>query len=132
MTMADPNSSRIEALRQARERRPWTVKLTVECASNPVEFKKQSPACAACSEPCETNEVCATAIAKSENLFASMGRDQAYHLIENGMKRLRTRDDAEFRTVDRQRPNTFLQLNTNCLEETESTDERRNDGTEER
>ena len=130
MTMADADQSRIEALRRARRRRPWTVELVVECASDPVAFKDRMPACAACPEPCETDEVCATAVAKSERLFGSMGRGQAYHLIENGMKRLRARDDAAFRTVDRERPNTFLRLEAEDLGEAESTDERRTNDTE--
>lgn len=127
--MSDTNQSRIEALRRARRRRPWTVELVVECASDPVAFKDRTPACAVCPEPCETDEVCATAVAKSRDLFESMGRDQAYHLIENGMKRLRTRDDAAFRTADRERPNTFLRLDGELLEKTESTDERQADAT---
>jgi hypothetical protein len=130
--MADADQSRIEALRRARRRRPWTVELVVECASDPVAFKDRMPACAACPEPCETGEVCATAVAKSEMLFESMGREQAYHLVENGMKRLRARDDAAFRTVDRERPNTFLRLDAEGLEGTESTDERQTKATEER
>lgn len=130
--MSDTNRSRVETLRRARRRRPWTVELVAKCASDPAAFKDRTPACAACTEPCENNEVCATAVAKSENLFESMGRDQAYHLIENGMKRLRNRDDAAFRTVDRERPNTFLRLDVDSLEETESADERQTDATEER
>jgi hypothetical protein len=122
--MSDLDQSRIEALRRARRRRPWTVELVVECASDPVAFKNRTPACAACPEPCETAEVCATAVAKSETLFESMGREQAYYLIENGMKRLHVRDDAAFRTADRERPNTFLKLDAEGLGEAESPDER--------
>lgn len=121
--MSDKNSSRIEMLRRARQRRPWTVELIVECASDPDGFKEQMPACAACSEPCEADEVCATALAKSRNLFESMGREQAYHLIENGMKRMRTRDEANYRTADREHPNTFLTLATDRSEETKPNDE---------
>lgn len=120
--MSNSNSSRIEALREARQRRPWTDELIVECASNPREFKDQMPACATCSEPCEADEVCATAVAKSRDLFESVGRDQAYHLLENGMKRLLSRDEADFRTADRERPNTFLSLDADHSEETEMAD----------
>lgn len=121
--MSDKNSPRIEALRRARRRRPWTVELIVKCASDPGEFKDQMPACATCPEPCEADEVCATAVAKSRDLFESMGREQAYHLIENGMKRMRTRDEADYRTADRERPNTFLTLAADRLEETKPNDE---------
>lgn len=124
MTMTDAESSRIEALRRARERRPWTDELAVECASEPAAFKDRLPACAACPAPCETDEVCATAVAKSGDLFESMGREQAYHLVENAMKRLRTQGEAEYRTVDRERPSAFLALATNSPVETERTNER--------
>lgn len=123
MTMMDTDSTRIETLRRARQRQPWTVELIVECASDPVEFKAQLPACAVCPEPCETDEVCATAVGKSEALFESMGREQAYHLIENGMQRLRTRDDAAVRTADRERPNTFLRLQMDDSDAVELTDD---------
>lgn len=103
------------------------MELVGGCASNPEAFKDRTPACAACPRPCEADEVCATAVAKSERLFESMGRDQVYHLIENGMKRLQTRNDAAFRTVDRERPNTFLRL-----DEAESTDEQQTETTEQR
>jgi hypothetical protein len=53
-----------------------------------------------------------------------MGREQAYHLIENGMKRLRTRGDATLRTADSERPNTFLALDGGRPPETASSDER--------
>jgi hypothetical protein len=130
--MSDASQSRIETLRRARRRRPWTVELVVDCASEPGTFKDRTPACAACPEPCEADEVCATAVAKSGDLFESMGREQAYHLIENGMKRLRTRDDAVYRTADRERPSTFLRLDSDSLEATESDDERQTDATEQR
>ena len=128
--MSDEHRSRIEALQRARRRQPWTVELIVECASAPGAFKDSSPACAACSEPCAPDEVCATAIAKSETLFESMGRKQTYHLVENGMKRLRARDDAAYRTADRERPNTFLRLDADSLEAVESTTEHQTDTTE--
>lgn len=113
------DDSRVDALRRARQRRPWTDDLVVECASDPAAFKKQLPACNACPAPCEANEVCVTAVAKSENLFESMGRDQAYHLVETAMKRLRTRGEVTYRTADRERPNVFVRLDG-----TESDDER--------
>lgn len=129
--MSDADSDRVEALRRARHRRPWTVELLVECASDPAAFKSEMAACAACSEPCEADEVCATAVAKSRDLFASMGREQAYHLMENGMKRLRTRDEAELRTADRERPNTFLTLDGDRSAETQPSNERRTERTAE-
>lgn len=113
------DDSRVEALRRARQRRPWTDDLVVECASDPTAFKERLPACNACPAPCEANEVCVTAVAKSENLFESMGRDQAYHLVETAMKRVRTRGEAAYRTADRERPKVFVQLDG-----TESGDER--------
>lgn len=132
--MTETNRHLIEALRRARQREPWTVNSVVECASDPRAFKERTPLCSACSEPCGADEVCATAVAKSAGLFEWMGRDQAYHLIENGMKRLSTRDDAELRTADRDRPNTFLKLTTNHRSETErkSRDERQTGGPEPR
>lgn len=152
MTMSDTDSSRVEALRRARRRRPWTDELLVECAADSAEFKADLPACAACPEPCEADEVCATAVAKAGDLFESMGREQAYHLVENGMKRLRTRDEAELRTADRERPNTFLALDRDAdalggdgadasdadgldgsdADEVESRDERRTNSPEQR
>lgn len=114
------DSSRIKALRQARQRQPWTVELLVESAADPMKFKDRTPACAACPQPCEADEVCATAVGKAGNLFESMGRDQAYYLVENGMKRLRTRDDATLRAVERERPNTFLALDNERIAETAS------------
>jgi len=127
--MSDADSSRVEALRQARQRRPWTDELLVKCASNPTAFKQRTSACSACPEPCEGDEVCATAVAKSEDLFESMGRDQAFHLLKNGMKRLWGQDEAELRTADREHPNTFLALVEDAEEpdrqhEAESGDER--------
>lgn len=121
--MSDTDTSRVEALRRARERRPWTDELLAASATDPAAFKERTPACSVCSEPCDADEVCATAVAKSGELFEAMGRDQAFHLLENGMKRLRTRDEAEFRTADRERPNTFLKLDD--ADEVESRDERR-------
>lgn len=106
----DIDDSRVEALRQARQRRPWTDDLVVECASDPAAFKERLPACNECPAPCEANEVCATAVAKSENLFERMGRDQAYHLVEAAIKRLRTRGKAAYRTADRERPKAFVRL----------------------
>jgi len=82
-----------------------------------MKFKDRTPACAAGPQPCETEEVCATAVGKEGNLFESMGREQAYYLVENGMKRLRTRDDATLRTVERERPNTFLALDNGRIAE---------------
>lgn len=108
--MTNSNKSRIEALRRARQRRPWTDEAIVDCVTNASGFKEEMPICTTCSEPCEVDEVCATAVAKSQNLLDSMGREQAYHLVENGMRRLRSRDEAVYRTADRERPNTFLQL----------------------
>lgn len=119
----DADTSRIEALKRARKRRPWTDELVIECASNPVVFKDQLPACTACSEPCEADEVCATAVAKSERLFESMSRQQAYHLVESAMKRLRTRGEAEHRDTDSERPNSFVALLTEEPLERESDDE---------
>lgn len=108
--MADTESSRIEALRRANERRPWTDDLVAEVASDPTAFKTEFPACAACPAPCETDEVCATAVAKSESLLEEMSREQAYHLIETAMKRLRSRGEAEYRTDDSERPSAFVAL----------------------
>lgn len=108
--MADAESSRIEALRRARERRPWTDDLVAERASDPTAFKAEFPACAACPAPCEIDEVCATAVAKSEGLFEEMSREQAYHLVETAMKRLRSRDEAEYHTDDSERPSAFVAL----------------------
>lgn len=116
MTMADADhsgetdASRVEALRRARARRPWTDDLVLERASDPAAFKAELPACAACPAPCEDEEVCATAVAKSEGLFEEMGREQAYHLVETAMKRLRSRDEAEYRTDDSERPSAFVAL----------------------
>jgi len=118
------DSSRIETLRRARQQPPWTVELLVASAADPAPFKERMPACTACPRPCETDEVCATAVGKAGDLFESMGRDQVYHLVENGMKRLRTRDDATLRTVDGERPNTFLALGNRCLAEAASNDKR--------
>jgi hypothetical protein len=88
------------------------------------------PVCDACSRPCEREEVCATVVGKSEDLFESMNRDQAYHLVENGMKRLRDRDEAELRIADRKRPNTFLRLTADPsgerAVESDDTDEQTN------
>lgn len=108
--MPEDSQSRIEVLRAARQRRPWTETAVAECATDPVSFKSGMSACDACSRPCEREEVCATVVAKSEALFESVSRDQAYHMIENGMRRLRDRDEAALRTADRKRPNTFLRL----------------------
>lgn len=102
--------SRIEVLERARSRRQWTDELVVDCASAPAAFKAELPACAACPAPCEDNEVCATSVAKSEQLFEPMSRRQVYHLIESAMKRLRTRGEAEYRTTESERPNTFVAL----------------------
>ena len=110
MIMIDTDPSRIDALRRARSRRPWTDDLVVECGTNPTEFKDELPACAACPAPCETDEVCATAVAKSDELFKQMSREQAYHLVESAMKRLRSRDEAEYRAAEHERPNTFVVL----------------------
>lgn len=121
--MTDPNSSRIEALRRARQRRPWTDDAIVESASNPREFKERLSICTTCAEPCEEPEVCATAVATSQGLLDSMGREQAFHLIENGMRRLRSRDEADYRTADRERPNTFLQLAETDDDATEPSDD---------
>lgn len=121
--MAD-DTSRVEALRRARERRPWTVELVVESATAPGAFKEETAACAVCPRPCDADEVCATAVAKSGDLLESMGRDQAYHLIESAMKRLRTRDEAAVRTADRERPNTFLELDGDRPDETAPSGER--------
>lgn len=104
------DSTRIKRLQRARQRQPWTVELLIESATDPMKFKNRTPICAACPQPCEAEEVCATAVGKAGNLFESMGRDQVYYLIENGMKRLRTQGDATLRTNERERPNTFLAL----------------------
>ena len=132
MTMADADHSgretdaaRVEALRRARARRPWTDDLVVECASDPTAFKDELPACAACPAPCEDEEVCATAVAKSDGLFEEMGREQAYHLVEAAMKRLRSRDEAEYRTDDSERPSAFVALAGDGAVGTDSTDESR-------
>jgi hypothetical protein len=117
------DDSRVEALRRARRRRPWTDELVAECAADSAAFKERIPVCAACPQPCEADEVCATAVAKSGDLFESMSREQAFHLIENGMKRLRTRGEARLRIADGERPNTFLALND--VDTVESRDERR-------
>lgn len=117
------DSSRVEVLRRARRRPPWTVELLVESAADPASFKEDTPACAACPRPCKADEVCATAVGKAGDLFESMGRDQAYHLVENGMKRLRTRDEATLRTADGERPNTFLALDAGRRAEIVSSDE---------
>lgn len=116
MTMTDENTSRIDTLRRARGRRPWTDELLVESAADPAAFKEWTPACEACPRPCEADEVCVTAVAKTGDLFESMGRDQAYHLLENGTTRLRTRGEAALRTADRPRPNTFLRLTADTEE----------------
>jgi len=102
--------SRIEILERARSRRQWTDELIIECVSSPAAFKRELPTCAACHAPCEDDEVCATAVAKSDQLFESMSRRQVYHLIESAMKRLRTRGEAEYRTIESERPNTFVAL----------------------
>ncbi|MFC5972970.1 hypothetical protein ACFPYI_16675 [Halomarina salina] len=123
MSEDSTTNSRVDALRAARERRPWTVDLVADCASTPSAFKADLPACAVCSAPCETEEVCATAIAKSVDLLDEVGRAQAYHLVENGMGRLRLGGEATVRTADRERPNTFVALRDVTEATPESSDE---------
>ncbi|GGC71917.1 hypothetical protein [Haloferax sulfurifontis] len=106
--MTAERAERLAALRRARRNRPWTDELLRSCASDPAAFKAAQPACSACDRPCRDDEVCATAVAKSDGLFESMGRDQTYHLLAAGMKRLRARGTATLRNADRQRPNAFL------------------------
>jgi hypothetical protein len=126
------DSTRIKRLQRARQRQPWTVELLINSATDPIEFKNRTPVCAACPQPCKAEEVCATAVGKAGNLFESMGRDQVYYLIENGMKRLRTRDDATLRTVERERPNTFIALDVERTAETEiNTNDRKYNKNEE-
>ncbi|WP_136602738.1 hypothetical protein [Salinigranum halophilum] len=110
MTSSEHDQGREAALRHARENRPWTAEVLLRAASDPGAFKATEPTCTNCSQPCEEDEVCATAVAQSQNLFESMGRDQVYHLLESGMRRLRARNEGVFRTADRAFPNTFVRL----------------------
>jgi hypothetical protein len=108
--MAGEDRSRTEVLEQARARRPWTADILLQSAADPVAFKRREPTCTDCPRPCTEEEVCATAVGHSHDLFDTMGRDQVYHLLESGMKRLRARDEAVLRTADRAFPNTFVRL----------------------
>ena len=122
MTPSDGSRSREAILERARENRPWTAEVLLRAASDPTGFKASEEICTGCSRPCEDDEVCVTAVAQSHDLFDSMGRDQVYHLLQSGMRRLRARDEGDFRTADRAFPNTFVRLRD---EQTATSDDTR-------
>jgi len=98
----------IEALE--RRQRPWTEHAVRELAQEPPDLKAQSELCAACEQPCRVNEVCATVAVDELDLRAEVGREQAFHLVESGMRRLQLRGGASLREEGEHRPNTFLTL----------------------
>lgn len=103
----------LAALRAAERRQPWTVEAIRDVASDPAATKATAPACVSCDAPCRDDEVCATVVVRQAGVFDEVGRDRAFHLIESGMKRLRTRDEATIRELeDEIRPNFFVSLST--------------------
>lgn len=105
-----PDPALIAALRQARERRPWTVEAVEQYASNPASTKAAAAVCSDCEQPCEESEVCATVIVHEVGLLHDVGRSQAFHLVESGMHRLGWSGEGDVRVIDDQRPNTFIEL----------------------
>lgn len=100
-------------LRQAQDRDPWTVEELLGALADPAAFKQGSAMCAPCPAPCESNEVCSSAVAHGVDLFEEMGRKQAFHLIGSGADRLRLRDEVTIRLTGAERPNTFISLREN-------------------
>ena len=93
-----------------RSRQPWTVSAVIENASEPAKTKAQAAPCSRCDAPCESNEVCATVLARKLGLLEQVGRNQAYSLVEGAMNRLEMRGEARLRRTEAERPNTFIEL----------------------
>lgn len=106
----EPDPDLVAALERAREQEPWTVQLVREHANEPAERKAASSLCTQCQKPCKRSEVCATLVAREGNLLDTVGREQAFQLVESGMQRLRMEHEAAIRTDDRERPNRFIEL----------------------
>ena len=107
---SDVDDLLIGALERARDRRPWTVTAIEERASDPKAVKASAETCAGCPAPCRSDEICQTVVAHELELLDAMGRDQAFHLLESGMRRLRLRDRIRVRRTDDPRPNTFITM----------------------
>lgn len=92
----------------AQSRQPWTVEAVLERVQTPANLKEKSPLCDRCDVPCRDNEVCITAIANDVDLLEKVGRDQAFHLLEGGVDRLRLKDTVDVRKSGETRPHTFV------------------------
>lgn len=108
--MSESDDALVDALREARNRRPWTERAIRECGNDPAGLKADAEQCQSCPEPCRDGEVCATVVASHAGLLRTVGRAQAFHLVESAVRRLCLRGEASDRRVDRQRPNTFVTL----------------------
>lgn len=106
----DDDDRLLAALRAADHRPPWTVDLVRDAAADPSGTRATALQCASCDAPCRDEEVCATVIAHECGLLDEVGRARAFHLVESGMKRLRTRDEATIREDGDHRPNVFVAL----------------------
>lgn len=104
--MALQEDDLVEYLRH--KRRTWTERAVAELAADPAGLKAEAEICQQCSQPCQNDEICITAVVDDRELLDGMQREQAFHLIEDGMARLRWVDEISVREVDDTRPNTFV------------------------
>lgn len=114
----DANERLIAALERARNRQPWTVTAIEERAGDPEAVKATAETCATCPAPCESDEICQTVVAHELELLDAMGRDQVFHLLDGGMRRLRLRDRIRVRRTDDSRPNTFIAIRDTDTQDT--------------
>ena len=124
MVTDEPSPSLVEALTEARAQPPWNAGAVLEYGQEPDISKRNATACHECEErPCRNDEICATMLVRELGLSGAVGRDQAFHLVESGMKRVRLQGRAAIREEDGPRPNTFVELSNRSPPEAESHDD---------
>lgn len=120
----EPSQSLVDAVTEARANPPWNAVSVLEYGQEPDVSKRDATACHECEEqPCTDDEICATMLVRELGLSGAVGREQAFHLVESGMKRVRLQDRAEIREEDGPRPNTFVELSNRSPPEAESSED---------
>lgn len=104
--MALDKDELIDALRNSQ--RTWSEEAVLDLAADPAGLKARSDLCAQCEKPCREEEICATVVVNELGLLDQMGREQAFHLVESGIKRLVWKEKATSRKEEHTRPNEFV------------------------
>jgi len=98
----------LSALQRRRDSVQWNERIVRESVADPAALKRTAEPCANCEEPCTGAEVCVTALAHEAGLVGTVGREQAFHLVESGVRRARLRGDVAVRERGERRPNRFV------------------------